>query len=89
MSLSYEGQSCALCHAYLFPEDDVVCCPECGAPHHRECYNSIGKCALEELHGTENQYDKLRRAAEEKQAQKEAEEKARKEKEEKEKKLRK
>ena len=75
MSLSYEGQSCALCHAYLFPEDDVVCCPECGAPHHRECYNSIGKCALEELHGTENQYDKLRRAAEEKQAQKEAEEK--------------
>lgn len=74
MSLNYEGQSCALCHAYLFPEDDVVYCPECGAPHHRDCYNSIGKCALEELHGTENQYDKLRRAAEEK-SQQEAEEK--------------
>lgn len=74
MSLNNQGISCALCHAYLFPEDDVVYCPECGAPHHRECYNSIGKCALEELHGTENQYDKLKRAAEEKQAEQEAKE---------------
>ena len=75
MSFNNDGQTCALCHAYLFPEDDVVCCPVCGAPHHRECYNKLGKCALEELHGTENQYDKLKRAAEEKQAQQEAEEK--------------
>lgn len=71
MSLNNDGQSCALCHAYLFPEDDVVYCPECGAPHHRECYNSIGKCALEELHGTDRQYDKLKKASEEKQAEQE------------------
>ena len=59
MSLNETGKSCALCHAYLFEEDDVVYCPVCGAPHHRECYNSTGHCALESTHGTENQYDKL------------------------------
>ncbi len=59
--MSHQEKSCALCHAYLFPEDDVVYCPECGAPHHRECYKSIGRCALGELHGTENQYDKIKK----------------------------
>lgn len=73
MSLNNENQSCALCHAYLFAEDDVVYCPECGAPHHRECYNKINNCALAALHGTENQYDKLKRAAEEQKAKEEAE----------------
>lgn len=60
MSLKTEEISCALCHAYLFPEDDVVYCPECGAPHHRECYAHTGHCALEELHGTDRQYDRLK-----------------------------
>ncbi len=73
MSHNDQTQSCAFCHAYLFAEDDVVYCPECGAPHHRECYNKLNKCALEELHGTENQYDKLRRAAQEQKAKEEAE----------------
>ena len=50
--------TCGVCHAYLFPEDDVVYCPVCGAPHHRDCYNGIGHCAYEETHGTENQYKK-------------------------------
>ncbi len=59
MSLKENNPSCALCHAYLFEEDDVVYCPICGAPHHRECYNSIGHCALESTHGTDKQYDKL------------------------------
>ncbi len=69
MSLDNKGISCALCHAYLFEEDDVVYCPDCGAPHHRECYNSIGHCALQELHGTENQYDKIKRVMEEKETE--------------------
>lgn len=58
MSLNISGEKCALCNAYLFEEDDVVYCPECGAPHHRECYAEVGHCALEQLHGTENQYQK-------------------------------
>ena len=50
--------SCGVCHAYLFEDDDVVYCPVCGAPHHRDCYAAIGHCAFEEAHGTENQYRK-------------------------------
>lgn len=57
MSLEKKQLSCVSCKAYLFEEDDVVYCPVCGAPHHRDCYNKIGHCALEELHGTENEYD--------------------------------
>lgn len=60
MSTKDTQKSCAFCHAYLFEEDDVVYCPVCGAPHHRECYNAIGHCALEDDHGTENQYDILK-----------------------------
>ena len=67
MSLNTEGVSCVRCHAYLFPEDDIVYCPVCGAPHHRECYNQLGHCALEEFHGTDKQYDKVK-AREEEQA---------------------
>ena len=57
MSLSVEGQKCPVCHAYLFDDEDVVFCPVCGAPHHRDCYNAVGHCALEDKHGTADQYD--------------------------------
>ena len=56
MGIDFEGKKCVVCSAYLFPEDDVVFCPTCGAPHHRECYKNLGHCGLEELHGTENEY---------------------------------
>lgn len=64
MSTDVNGKKCAGCGAYLFPEDDVVFCPVCGAPHHRDCYNSKGQCAFESLHGTDRQYDKLQQATE-------------------------
>lgn len=60
MSLEIEGCSCVRCKAYLFSEDDIVYCPICGAPHHRECYNELGHCALEELHGTPEEYSRER-----------------------------
>lgn len=31
-------------------DDDIVVCPDCGAPHHRECWKSLGHCGCEELH---------------------------------------
>ena len=58
MNLDNEGLSCVYCKAYLLSDDDVVYCPVCGAPHHRECYESLGHCALEELHGTDRQYSR-------------------------------
>lgn len=56
MGVSVEGQKCPVCHGYLFSDDDIVFCPVCGAPHHRDCYNSLGHCALEEKHGTPEEY---------------------------------
>lgn len=58
MSLDINGEKCAVCNAYLFEEDDVVYCPVCGAPHHRDCYNAVGHCGLDEYHGTDKQYSR-------------------------------
>lgn len=69
MSLNISGEKCAVCKAYLFAEDDVIYCPECGAPHHRDCYNSIGHCGLNEFHGTENEYKRPEPVNEEPQSQ--------------------
>lgn len=56
MSLKIEGRKCVVCNAYLFEEDDVVFCPDCGAPHHRDCFTAVGKCKLADLHGTSEEY---------------------------------
>lgn len=56
MGIVNKGSSCVRCKSYIFEEDDVVYCPVCGAPHHRECYEALGHCALEQFHGTENEY---------------------------------
>lgn len=66
MSTDVNGKKCGACGAYLFDEDDVVFCPVCGAPHHRECYNSLGRCAYESFHGTDRQYDKVKEKTEQK-----------------------
>lgn len=66
MALNIEGQKCPICNSYLFPEDDVVFCPTCGAPHHRDCFNSVGHCGLEHTHGTDEQYDRFKQAEEHK-----------------------
>ena len=59
MSKHLESKTCQFCHGILFEEDDVVVCPECGAPYHRECFEKIGKCVFEDVHGTDKQYDIL------------------------------
>ena len=61
MSLEIKEQSCPICKAYLFEDDEVAVCPTCGAPHHRECFVSLGHCGLEEFHGTDKQYDKAKK----------------------------
>ncbi len=46
----YEGVKCPVCSSYLMDDDDIVVCPDCGAPHHRDCWNYLGHCGCEELH---------------------------------------
>lgn len=50
MSLLYENTKCPVCDKVFEPDDDIVTCPDCGTPHHRECYNAKGHCANKELH---------------------------------------
>lgn len=49
----YENESCPVCGRKFNSEDDIVTCPQCGTPHHRECYASLGHCANESRHGTD------------------------------------
>ncbi len=59
MSHDTENKQCQICKGYLFEDDDIVICPECGAPHHRDCWQALGRCGVEADHGTERQYDRL------------------------------
>lgn len=52
----YEGQSCPVCGKYFAETDDIVSCPRCGAPHHRDCWRQEGHCHFEADHGTERQW---------------------------------
>ena len=48
--MNYIGEKCAACGNVFTEDDDIVVCPECGTPHHRDCYKSAGKCANTDLH---------------------------------------
>ena len=47
---NYVGVHCPVCDKRFTDTDDIVVCPICGAPHHRDCYQQLGHCAFEELH---------------------------------------
>ena len=65
MSHETENKQCQICKGYLFEDDDIVICPECGAPHHRDCWQTTGHCGVEADHGTDRQYDKVQAAKKE------------------------
>ncbi len=50
--MKYINYKCPVCNIQFTEEDDVVVCPECGTPHHRECYVQNGKCTNSDKHGT-------------------------------------
>lgn len=49
--MDYRGQHCPICGKEFCDGDDIVVCPECGTPYHRECYKTAGHCVNEERHG--------------------------------------
>ncbi len=55
---SYENEKCPVCGEKFKDGDDIVTCPVCGTPHHRECYNKIGHCANEDKHATGYEFKK-------------------------------
>lgn len=49
MKNRYDSVNCPICDKPL-SGGDVVVCPECGAPYHKECYLKQGHCIFTELH---------------------------------------
>ncbi len=52
----YENDICPVCGKRFESGDDVVTCADCATPHHRECYNKLGHCKNQDLHGTDFVY---------------------------------
>lgn len=52
--IDYTVIPCPVCGKEFTPQDDIVVCPECGAPYHRECYQKTGHCVYADKHGTDD-----------------------------------
>lgn len=48
--MNYINETCQGCGKKIADGDDIVVCPECGTPQHRECYEKENKCVNEHLH---------------------------------------
>jgi len=54
----YQGLACPHCNQAFDEHDDIVACPVCGAPHHRDCWKEHGGCACAADHGTQRQWSR-------------------------------
>lgn len=50
--MDLNGITCPYCGQPFTVNDDVAVCPECGTPHHRNCYIEHGECANNSLHSS-------------------------------------
>lgn len=50
--MDYKNIHCEACGKPFVSADDVVVCPDCGAPMHRSCWNELGHCAHENEHAS-------------------------------------
>lgn len=48
--ISYTGEECIVCKKKITESDDVVVCPDCGTPYHRDCYKEKNGCVNYALH---------------------------------------
>ncbi len=48
--MDFLGKDCPVCSKKFQEGDDIVVCPKCGAPYHRNCYKENGKCIYPALH---------------------------------------
>ncbi len=46
----YTGNHCPVCEQKFKDGEDIVVCPDCGTPYHRECWQKIGTC----MHSSEH-----------------------------------
>ncbi len=50
--MNYNGLPCPVCQKPMAEDEDVVVCPVCATPQHRECWVQNGRCVNDELHGS-------------------------------------
>ena len=55
--MEFTQYKCPVCKKQFVSGDDIVVCPECGAPHHRECYEQNGKCFFEDKHSEDFSFE--------------------------------
>lgn len=48
--INFTNCECAACKVKFGEKDDIVSCPVCGSPHHRDCWTQTGECANSALH---------------------------------------
>lgn len=48
--MNYENTPCPVCGKPLKEGEDIVVCPVCATPQHRECWMANGRCANDDLH---------------------------------------
>lgn len=57
--MEFDKYKCPVCNEQFKAGDDVVVCPECGTPHHRECYENTEHCFYEDKHCEDFSFEEL------------------------------
>ncbi len=48
--MDYSNHRCPVCEKAFEKDSDIVVCPDCGTPHHRECYEQEMHCHYQDRH---------------------------------------
>ncbi len=70
--MEFTEYKCPVCDKQFKKGDDIVVCPECGAPHHRKCYEKEGHCHFADKHGADFSFEKEQLEEAEQQAEQDA-----------------
>ena len=57
--MDFLEKQCPVCSQKFQKDDDIVVCPKCGAPYHRECYDKNGKCIFPDLHKSKQSWHEV------------------------------
>lgn len=60
--MNFTGNICPGCNDTFKEDDDIVVCPECGTPQHRECYEKENCCVNSHLHSEEYKWEGIQKA---------------------------
>lgn len=53
----FTNEKCPVCNNTFNSDDDIVVCPDCGTPHHRECYMENKNCANHHKHSEDFRWE--------------------------------